>query len=59
MSYEIVYNKQFLKIDGKIIPLALYGSNNCYEPLPNGRQRREREWKENGTLYILVEVTSR
>lgn len=44
MSYSIVYNKQFLKIDGKIIPLVLYGSNNCYESLPNGRQRREREW---------------
>lgn len=44
MSYSIVYNKQFLKIDGKIIPLVLYGSNNCYEPLPNGRQRRERQW---------------
>ena len=44
MSYSIVYNKQFLKIDGKIIPLVLYGSNNCYESLPNGRQRRERQW---------------
>lgn len=44
MSYSIVYNKQFLKIDEKIIPLVLYGSNNCYEPLPNGRQRRERQW---------------
>lgn len=44
MSYEIVYNKQFLKIDGKIIPLVLHGSNNCYELLYNGRQRRERKW---------------
>jgi hypothetical protein len=43
MSYEIVYNRQFLKIDGKIIPLALYGSNNCTE-YHNGRERREREW---------------
>ena len=49
MSYEIVYNKQFLKIDGKIIPLTLHGSSNCYEPLPNGRQRREREWN---AIYI-------
>lgn len=49
MSYEIVYNKQFLKIDGKIIPLVLHGSNNCYEPLPNGRQRRERSWNP---IYI-------
>lgn len=44
MSYEIVYNKQFLKIDEKIIPLVLQGSNNCYEPLANGRQRRIRNW---------------
>lgn len=49
MSYEIVYNKQFLKIDGKIIPLTLCGSSNVYEPLPNGRQRREREWS---AIYI-------
>lgn len=44
MSYEIVYNRQFLKIDGKIIPLVLYGSNNCYTTTWNGRDRREREW---------------
>jgi len=49
MSYEIVYNKQFLKIDGKIIPLILHGSNNCYEILSDGRQRRKREWS---TIYI-------
>lgn len=49
MSHEIVYNKQFLKIDGKIIPLVLHGSNNCYEPLSNGRQRRERNWNP---IYI-------
>lgn len=49
MSYEIVYNKQFLKIDKKIIPLTLCGSSNCYESLPNGRQRREREWD---AIYI-------
>lgn len=59
MSYEIVYNKQFLRIDGKIIPLTLCGSSNCYEPLPNGRQRREREWN---AIYIcgsnkLIAVT--
>lgn len=45
MSYEIVYARQFLRTsDGKIIPLALYGSNNCYEPRFNGRERRERHW---------------
>lgn len=44
MSYEIVYNRQFLKIDDKIIPLVLYGSNNCYEVMWNGKERRERTW---------------
>lgn len=38
MSYEIVYNRQFLKIDDKIIPLVLYGSNNCYEVMWNGKE---------------------
>lgn len=51
MSYEIVYNSQFLKIDGKIIPLVLHGSNNCYETLNNGRQIRERNWNP---LYIGI-----
>lgn len=44
MSYEIVYNKQFIKIDDKIIPLVLYGSNNCYTTSISGRDRRERSW---------------
>jgi len=43
MSYEIVYNRQFLRIDDKIIPLVLYGSNNCTQ-YRNGRERRERDW---------------
>lgn len=44
MSYEIVYNRQFLKIDDKIIPLVLHGSNNSYEITWNGKERRERNW---------------
>jgi hypothetical protein len=45
MSYEILYNKLFLKTqDGKIIPIILHGSNNCYETQWNGRERRERNW---------------
>lgn len=43
MSYTIVYNRQFLKIDNKIIPLSLYGDNNCTQ-YHNGRERRVREW---------------
>lgn len=45
MSYEILYNRQFLKTqDNKIIPIILHGSNNCYEYTWNGRERRERNW---------------
>lgn len=48
MSYTIVYDKRFLKIDDKIIPLVLSGSNNCWEGTYGGRQRRVRDWN---TLY--------
>lgn len=44
MSYEIVYNRQFLKIDDKIIPLVLHGSNNSYETTMSGKDRRARDW---------------
>ncbi len=44
MSYEIVYDKQFIKVNNKgtemVIPMVLAGSNNCYEY--DGR--RERSW---------------
>jgi len=59
MSYTIVYNRQFVKIDGKIIPLVLYGSNNCYEATWRGRGRREREWHPmylgSNTMIALTE----
>lgn len=45
MSYEIVYNRQFLKTqNGKIIPIILHGSNNTYQVQLNGRERRSRRW---------------
>jgi hypothetical protein len=45
MSYEIIYNKQFLKTkEGKIIPIILMGSNNCTETSRGGRERRVRDW---------------
>lgn len=44
MSYEIVYNRAFIKTTRGIIPLILTGSNNCYEYTFRGRERREREW---------------
>lgn len=45
MSYEIIYDKQFIKVKDKFIPMVLSGSNNCYEYDPyTGRERRERTW---------------
>lgn len=44
MSYEIVYDRRFIRTPLGITPLILAGSSNCYEPLPNGRERRERNW---------------
>lgn len=46
MGYEILYNKQFIKVDDKrVIPFIQSGSNNCYEWSGTGnRQRRARDW---------------
>ena len=40
MSYEIVYSKQFIKVESGIIPLVLAGSSNCWD----ANNRRERSW---------------
>lgn len=44
MSYEIIYDKQFIKVKDKFLPFVLAGSNNCYENTCSGRERRERSW---------------
>jgi len=45
MSYTIVYDRQFIKLeDGRIIPMILCGSNNCWQTTWNGKERRERYW---------------
>jgi hypothetical protein len=48
MSYELVYDKQFLKVEEngqeKFVPLILAGSNNCYEQGRGIRDRRVRSW---------------
>lgn len=43
MGYTIMDGKQFIKTTRGIIPMALYGSNNCTE-FVNGREVRERHW---------------
>ena len=47
MSYEIVYDRRFIRSPLGITPMILAGSNNCYEPMPNGRERR------NNLLLLL------
>jgi hypothetical protein len=50
MSYEIFYNKQFIKVDdNRVIPMVEMGSNNCYEA-SGGNARRARDW-HNSTAF--------
>lgn len=44
MSYEIVYDRQFIRTPLGIVPLVLVGSNNCTEFTARGRERRVRNW---------------
>lgn len=52
MSIEIMYGRQFVKLDkGHILPLILHGSSNCTMFI-NGKEILEREWHclINGTV---------
>jgi len=45
MSWEIIYDKQFVKVNDKYVAIVLTGSNNCYDVGGYGtRDRRERNW---------------
>lgn len=66
MSYEIVYERQFLKVvlpnnpEPRIIPLCLHGSNNCTEYSNSGKERRSRDWSAmyfNGANQIPLETS--
>ena len=60
MSYEIIYNRQFIKVDEQhVIPFLEMGSNNCYEATGNGR-KRARSWSSvlfltNGKMVVKNE----
>ena len=50
MSYEIFYNKQFIKVDDqRVVPMIEIGSNNCYEA-SGGNAKRARDW-HNSTAF--------
>lgn len=46
MSYEIIYDKQFIKLDDEtVIPMILAGSSNCFEAGRKGRNGKgDRSW---------------
>ena len=48
MSYEIVYNRLFVKLEKDnipvFIPMLYWGSNNCTQMSSRGREIRERSW---------------
>lgn len=57
MSYEIEYNRVFLKSQEGITPCVLMGSNNCYEPRYTSSRRgwrRDRSW---GIFQNMIGVT--
>lgn len=44
MSYSIYYDRAFIRVGDKYIPLAISGSNNCFESGYSGRWRCEKNW---------------
>lgn len=48
MSYEIIYNRLFVKLEKDnipvFIPMLYWGSNNCTQISSRGREIRERSW---------------
>ena len=61
MSYSIYYERAFIRIGDKFIPLVNYGSNNCWEN-HNGREVPEKNWnvmnwqRENQFLFTAPEL---
>jgi len=61
MSYEIIYDKQFIKLkDNLFVPMLYWGSSNLFEPTYGGRERRSREWSSwnyitGGNFYATKE----
>lgn len=44
MSYQIIFDRQFVKSSNGISVLVLMGSNNCQERFLSGRYRTARDW---------------
>lgn len=61
MSYSIYYDRAFIRVGDKVIPLANSGSNNCWEFL-NRREVPEKNWnvmnwqRDNQFLFTESEL---
>lgn len=44
MSYEIYYDRAFIRVGEKFVPLVNSGSNNCFEVSYTGREIPEKNW---------------
>jgi hypothetical protein len=55
MSYEIIYDKQFIKVsEDKFVPMILIGSNNCYD-YNNKRARNWHAYNINGSVVLTLD----
>ena len=45
MSYEIYYDRAFIRVGERFVPLVNQGSNNCWETNWNGRDITEKNWQ--------------
>lgn len=63
MSYEIIYDRRFISIGEKFIPLFQYGSSNCTEFNNKGNEVAEKNWSifnygsRNKILFTESEIT--
>lgn len=45
MSYEIYYDRAFIRVGERFVPLVNQGSNNCWQTNWNGRDIPEKNWQ--------------
>ncbi|SNX54179.1 hypothetical protein [Thermoanaerobacterium sp. RBIITD] len=61
MSYDIIYDRRFIKVDDLYVPMIEIGSNNTFEISASGREIPEKYWMElvcdkNKYLYSKEEI---
>ena len=62
MSYEIIYDRQFLAVGEKFIPVINTGSNNCWTTNYQGRDIPSKHWtnisQNNKHIYTKDEIVA-